>query len=140
MCGVINIMKDISWKKKCGKITFSENNHVFGAATIILYETINNKRYIIVESDEHNNPTDYSQYFYNELKKYFNTVKLDYVYLDLSKLYGIYSKNWIYKWEFFVDDKNNLVDEMFTPINELDTFDDDEYELLKTHVYEKMTI
>lgn len=110
-----------------------EDNLVMGLSTINLLkcESIS---CVIIESDNKVNPADYTQMFFDRLKD----LEHKNVYLDLSNLYGLKSKNWFYKWKWITDQYGKLYNEEFLPISEVHDMNELEYEFLKKYLYTKL--
>lgn len=118
------------------EIPIIEGNYIIGISTI---NVINDKNliHVIIEADGNCNPTDYSELIFNAVKDIIGLNNLDRIYLDLSDLYGIKSKYWLYKWVWKINE-NKLYDEEFIPIVE-DNYEIDEieYNVLRKYIYYK---
>lgn len=103
--------------------------------TAIVYDyRMKNKDVVIIETENHINPTDYTEIIYNTLKLNSKTI----VILDLSNLYGI-SKDSLYQW-IFIEKENKLEDEEFIPINKVNWLEEkykDSNKLLKKYFLTK---
>lgn len=94
------------------RIEFSDENNSKKTSMIYDYR-VENKNIVIIEAENHINPTDYTETIYDILKLNNDTI----VILDLSDLYGV-SKDSLYQW-VFIEENNKLVDEKFIPINKV---------------------
>jgi len=129
-------MTEYSYKKDTVKLV--EDDYVLGTTTISFLKS-NGVECIIIEADHKSNPTDYTEFFFNKLKK---TIKEDQkrLYVDLSNLYGVKSKNWFYQWVWKLDKNNRLKDEEFIPIDKVSHASNLEYQLIKTYIYNKFKV
>ncbi|MGL5067236.1 MAG: hypothetical protein ACRC6T_05325 [Sarcina sp.] len=95
------------------RIDFLDENNLEKSCIIYDYRK-ENKNIVIIESENHINPTDYTEVIHDILK-----LKNDiFVILDLTDMYGM-SEDSLYQW-VFIEEDNELVDEMFIPINKID--------------------
>ena len=94
------------------RIEFLDEDNSKNTSMIYDYR-IENKNVVIIEAENHTNPTDYTETIYDLLKLNNDTI----VILDLSNLYGV-SKDSLYQW-IFIEENNELVDEKFIPINKV---------------------
>ena len=116
------------------RIEFLDETNSIRTTIIYDYRT-ENKDVVIIEAENHINPTDYTEAIYNILKLNSNTI----VILDLSNLYGM-SKDSLYQW-LFIEKENELDDEKFIPINKINWLDDkykDSNELFKKYFLDKV--
>ena len=94
------------------RIEFLDEDNSKNTSMIYDYR-IENKNVVIIEAENHTNPTDYTETIYDLLKLNNDTIEI----LDLSNLYGV-SKDSLYQW-IFIEENNELVDEKFIPINKV---------------------
>lgn len=102
----------------------------------IKFDVIKQKNIIVIKSDKFNNPSDYSINIFNFLKKS-NLLKNKNIYLDMSDAYSIYSKHWIYQWDFITDNNTDLIDEKIKSINNLKEVDQKDYSFFYNYIENK---
>lgn len=116
------------------RIEFLDENNSKKTSMIYDYRDIG-KNIVIIEAENHINPTDYTEIIYDTLKLNSKTI----VILDLSNLYGI-SKDSLYQW-IFIEKENELEDEEFIPINKVNWLEEkykDSNELFKKYFLRKV--
>ena len=72
------------------------------------------KNIVIIEAENHINPTEYTENIYKILDLKNDT----FVILDLTNIYGM-SKDSLYQW-IFIEENNELIDEDFISIDKID--------------------
>lgn len=94
---------------------------------------LNNKRYVFLESSNKQNISEFSEEVYSKINK---LIDIEEVYLDLSNIYGTYNNSWLTKWKFIINN-NELIDEEFYRMEELDNLNKDEYIVVKNYIKNK---
>lgn len=120
------------FKCKTKEFTLKLNNCLSVSSKVYIVE-LNNKQYVFLESDNKQDISEFSQEVYNTIIKFVN---IDEVYLDLSNIYGIYNNSWLTKWKFIIEG-NELIDEEFYNMKELDSLNKDEYIIVKNYIKNK---
>lgn len=120
------------FKCKTKEFTLKLNNCLSVSSKVYIVE-LNNKQYVFLESDSKQNISEFSQEVYNDIIKF---IDIDEVYLDLSNIYGIYNSSWLTKWKF-ITEGNELIDEEFYNMKELDSLNKDEYIIVKNYIKNK---
>lgn len=102
-------------KVTINKICLLDGNSTISSPTIKILAA-KEKQIIIVEADEYANPSEYPIDVFNSLRSYLNNNTT--VYLNLYKYYGSKLDEWLYKWDFIMEN-NTLIDMKLTPAKEI---------------------
>ena len=95
------------------RIEFLDENNSKKTSMIYDYRDIG-KNTVIIEAENHINPTEYTENIYKILDLKNDT----FVILDLTNIYGM-SKDSLYQW-IFIEENNELIDEDFISIDKID--------------------
>lgn len=93
-----------------------------------------NRQFCFIEAIHNIDPTEYTDNIFLEISKIINT---KYVYIDLSRIYGIDNNSWLMRWDFITDSHGHLLDERFHVMKDLNDADKDEYIVLKEYIKNK---
>lgn len=118
---------------KCDKykISYKEDNYIIGESSVYDYRKYGYE-FIIIESDNLANPTNYTEYVYKEL----NISKDITVILDLSNLYGM-SNDSIYNWIFEIEDDELQAEDFIALSNKRFNILDIFSKAIKNYLHEK---
>lgn len=97
----------------------------------------NDEKYVFLEAVQKKNPSEFSVEVYQALQNFTNNKE---VYLDLSNLYGINNNSWLVKWRFITSEENELIDEEFYTLKEIEQPQKDEYIIIKNYITNKQSI
>ncbi len=93
---------------------------------------------VIIQSDDKVNPTEYTKYVYSKIVERLNgMVKGNNIYLDLSNLYGIKNKDWLYKWVWKTKN-GDIEDEYFERLDKISKINENEYDLIREYLYDRV--
>lgn len=93
------------------RIEFLDENNCI--KTSMIHDDRDGKNIVIIEAENHINPTDYTETIYEILDLKNDT----FVILDLTNIYG-FSYDSLYEW-IFIEEDNELIDEEFIPIMDI---------------------
>jgi len=107
---------------------------------VILIKKVNigRKSIMFIEADNYVDPSEYTEDIYHFVKEITDLHSNYSIYLDLSHLYGIKAKNWMYKWIWKING-DILEDEEFVPISRVTDIDEEEYEAVRQYIYSKVS-
>lgn len=89
---------------------------------------------LIIESKNKINPSDYTEYFFDNLVSDYKTYNKC-LFLDLSDIYGIDGDSWLYKWELIIDNNEFLYQDLI-PITEMNLNKCYDF-IIKKYIYNK---
>lgn len=115
-------------------LELNDSENIVSKLHIVKY---NGSKYAFLQAIQKRDPSEFSVEIYYALQNY---IKNKEVYLDLSDIYGVNNNSWLVKWTFITGDNDELLDEEFYRLADIEETQKDEYIILKNYIVSKQNI